>query len=70
MMTMEKEIKDRIMDSLKENPRGLTISDISNMTGISRLTVAKYIYGLIAENKVELRSIGPAKLCCLKLIYA
>ncbi|MFH1229845.1 MAG: winged helix-turn-helix transcriptional regulator [Candidatus Aenigmatarchaeota archaeon] len=67
---MENEIRERIIGALEDNPQGLTMSDISNMTSLSRLTVSKYIYGLIAENKVELRNVGSAKLCCLKVVYA
>lgn len=67
---MENEIRERIVGALKENPQGLTISGISNLTGISRLTVAKYMLSLISGGVVEQRSVGPAKLCCLKVVYA
>jgi DNA-binding transcriptional ArsR family regulator len=67
---MEKEIRSKILEALKDNPQGLTISDLSRITSLSRLTVSKYMSGLTAENKVELRSVGPSKLCCLKAVYA
>jgi len=59
-------IRERIINLLKEHPEGLTILDISKHIGISRQTASRYVYGLISEVIVEIRKIGPAKLCYLK----
>jgi DNA-binding IclR family transcriptional regulator len=67
---MESEIRTRIIDTLKEHPEGLTLMDIASFIGINRVTVSKYVYGLVSEGMIQLRTIGPAKLCCLKVVYA
>ena len=51
---------------LKKHPRGLTILEIAELLGISRITIAKYVYGLTIEGLVRQRQIGPAKLCYLE----
>lgn len=62
----ENNFRERIIEALREHPEGLTIMDISKMLGTNRITVSKYIYGLISENMINQRKIGPAKVCCLK----
>jgi len=64
----ENNFRERIIKILKEHPEGLTIMDISNLLGTNRITVSKYVYGLIAENLIHERKIGPAKMCYLKEI--
>jgi len=61
----ENNIREKIIDILKGSPQGLTILEISKLIGMSRVTISKYIYGLISEDVVYQRKIGPAKLCCL-----
>jgi hypothetical protein len=63
---MEKNIREMILEALKGNPQGLTISAISKTIGVNRVTVSKYIFGLFAEGIVHERCVGPAKLCYLK----
>lgn len=58
-------VRERIIEVLKISPQGLTILEISNLIGMNRTTISKYVYGLISENVVYQRKIGPAKLCCL-----
>ena len=58
--------RDKIIELLSENRRGLSILDISRLIGNNRITVAKYIYGLVSEGLVEQREVGRAKLCYLK----
>jgi DNA-binding IclR family transcriptional regulator len=67
---MESEVRSRIIDILKNHPEGLTLMDIAGIIGMNRVTVSKYVYGLVSEGIIQLRTIGPAKLCCLKVIYA
>jgi len=62
----EGNIKENIINILKEHPEGLSIIDISKYMGISRQTVSKYILGLIAERIIKIHKIGPTKLCYLK----
>ena len=66
----EDDIRSRIIEVLKQNPAGITMIEIASLIGMSRVTVSKYMLGLISEGIVNLRMIGPAKLCCLKVVYA
>jgi hypothetical protein len=66
---MENEIRRRIIDLLKGHPEGLTILGIAEFVDVSRFTASKYVYGLIAEDIVNQRIIGPAKLCCLNSAF-
>jgi predicted transcriptional regulator len=59
-------IEKRILAELKKNPNGLSIIEISKKLSLSRQTVAKYIHGFIYEGSVEIREIGPVKLCYLR----
>ena len=49
----------RVIECSKEAP---TIKDIAFTTGYSRPTVSKYLALLLAEGKVSVRVVGPAKL--------
>ena len=59
-------VRDKILVLLKKHPQGLTILEISELLGVSRITIAKYVYGLTVEGLIKQRQIGPAKLCYLK----
>jgi len=52
----------KIKEILKENPLGLTVTDISRRININRNSVAKYMDVLQISGQVEMRSIGPAKV--------
>lgn len=67
-MDTEKDPKKIILNALKKHPEGLTIQDIADITHLNRLTVSKYVYGLISEGTVLERKIGSAKLCYLKRV--
>jgi len=64
----ENNIREKIVKILKEHPEGLTTIDIAKLIGMNRLTISKYVYGLISENLIYQRKIGPAKICYLKEI--
>jgi DNA-binding IclR family transcriptional regulator len=64
---MKNNVRERIIKTLKEHPEGLKINDISSILGMNRLTVSKYVYGLISEKMIYERKIGPSKLCYLKV---
>jgi DNA-binding IclR family transcriptional regulator len=67
---MENDVRRRIIDLLKDHPEGLTFLEIARHIDMNRVTISKYMYGLISEGFIQLRTIGPAKLCCLKVVYA
>jgi len=56
----------KIKDALKNNSRGLTITEISEATGIGRITVKKYLLYLLSKKEVETRQVGVAKVFYLK----
>lgn len=60
-MGAEKEI----LEFLDKNPDGASISDISQATGHTRATAAKYLELMKLLNKVNFREIGKAKLWVL-----
>ena len=59
-------IREKIIKILKKHPEGLTTNEISEIIGMSRHSLAKYIYQLLGEGKIFQREIGTAKLCYLK----
>jgi Fic family protein len=61
-----KNVKNKIVNIIREHPEGLTTVDITNFLKISRNTVSKYICQLLEEDIVHQRKIGNAKLCYLK----
>jgi DNA-binding IclR family transcriptional regulator len=65
---IENNVREKIIKILKEHPEGLTLLNISKITRMNRITISKYVYGLIAENLVYQRKIGPAKMCYLREI--
>ena len=58
--------KEAILNLLKKNTDGLTISDISKILGFSRNTVSVYLAELKGGDKIRIRSVGIAKLHYLK----
>lgn len=58
--------RERILEFLANHARGATISEISAELDISRQTAAKYLEILKAEDKVEVREVGRAKIHYLK----
>ena len=62
---IENEFKERIMENLRGHPEGLTILSLSESTGISRVTISKYIMVMVAEGIINQRPVGTAKLCYL-----
>jgi predicted transcriptional regulator len=58
----EQETRNRILNLIRENGDGLTISDISRVLEIHYTTASKYLAVLEAEKRVVHRGIGMAKL--------
>ncbi|WP_424359087.1 PAS domain S-box protein [Methanocella sp. MCL-LM] len=51
-----------IKEALRENPRGMTITELSKAVGLNRHSVAKYTEVLVAAGHVDMRSFGPSKV--------
>ncbi|MEM5811488.1 MAG: hypothetical protein QW641_01060 [Candidatus Aenigmatarchaeota archaeon] len=56
------ETAKRVISLLKNNPRGLDISEISRELKISRNTAIKVLERLLIEKRVDYVSKGPAKI--------
>jgi PAS domain S-box-containing protein len=52
----------QIKTILKNNPKGMTVSDISREININRNSVAKYLDVLLISGHVEMLTFGPAKV--------
>ena len=59
-------IAEIIENLLKDHPEGLTTTDLSKISGLNRITISKYLFGLLAKKKVEQRRVGSAKLNFLR----
>lgn len=52
----------RILDRLKANPRGMSVSDLSRDLGVNRNTVSRYLDMLLIAGEVEMHAYGKAKV--------
>jgi predicted transcriptional regulator len=65
-----KNVKSEIVKILGTHPEGLTAQYLSNMIGVSRPTVVKYIFELKGSGIIYRRRVGSATLHYLKsLLY-
>jgi PAS domain S-box-containing protein len=64
MQDQENEIS-RIRTILKENPKGITIEDISKKLPLNRTSTAKYLNTLQISGQAEMRTFGRAKVYTL-----
>ena len=64
-MVLKKEIALQIKDLLKENPQGLSITDIVKVVNINRNTAGRYLENLLISGQVEMRRLGMAKIYML-----
>jgi PAS domain S-box-containing protein len=61
-MVLKKEITHQILDILKKNPHGLSITDIVSAININRSTVGRYLENLLVSGQVEMRRFGMSKI--------
>jgi PAS domain S-box-containing protein len=61
MESYQKEIA-LIQQILKENPKGMTVTDVSRKIKINRNSVAKYLDVMRVSGHVEMITFGPAKV--------
>ena len=62
-------IKKGIVETIKNNPQGLTIKDLATILGVHRQVVTKYILFLEGAETIHRRRIGSATLHYLKEEY-
>ncbi len=61
-MVLSRETATRITDLLKQNPQGLSITDIVKKIAINRNTAGRYLDSLLVSGQVEMRHFGMAKI--------
>ena len=61
----EKIIEEKIIDILKEKPRGLPVLKIAEVAKLHRNTVTKYLGKLITAGILRSQKIGRTRLCIL-----
>jgi PAS domain S-box-containing protein len=59
---MDQEQISQITNALRANPRGMTVTQISQEINLNRNSVAKYLEVLLISGQVEMKSYGPAKV--------
>ena len=64
-MALRREITARITDLLRQNPQGLSITEIVKSGGINRNTAGRYLDNLLISGQVEMRHFGMAKIYSL-----
>ena len=64
-MALRREITSRITELLRQNPKGLSITEIVRIGGINRNTAGRYLDNLLISGKVEMRHFGMAKIYSL-----
>lgn len=64
-MYSSQEAASRILNTLRFRPKGMTISEISQKSGMNRNSVAKYLEVLLISGKVAMDEIGNAKVYTL-----
>jgi len=51
-----------ILTLLRENPRGMSVTEIADATHLNRNTIARYMDNLLVSGRVEMRTFGKAKV--------
>lgn len=51
-----------ILTHLKDNPRGMSVTEIAEATHLNRNTIARYMDTLLVSGQVEMRTFGKAKV--------
>ncbi len=51
-----------LLQALKEQPRGMSVSDIAAAVGVNRNTVSRYLDILLVSGQVEMKAYGKAKV--------
>jgi len=69
-MSVVRNPKKIIIDTIGEHPEGLTFTSLAEHVGLHRHTITKYIYELMGAGVIEQRNVGMAKLCYLRGDYA
>ena len=61
-MVLKRQITAQIRELLRDNPQGLSITDIVKTGNINRNTASRYLEKLLISGQVEMRHLGMAKI--------
>ena len=61
-MDVDREGLSRIRELLKNNPRGLNVTEIAREIGMNRISTAKYLEMLMISGSIDLKTFGPSKV--------
>lgn len=64
-MALRRDITARLTDLLRQNPQGLSITEIVQKIDINRNTAGRYLDNLLISGQVEMRHFGMAKIYSL-----
>ena len=68
-MGPRRDAKQLIIKALREHPEGLMLIEIAGLTGMNRLTVAKYVHELMGSRSVIQKQVAAARVCYLREYY-
>ncbi|MCU0798935.1 MAG: PAS domain S-box protein, partial [Candidatus Thermoplasmatota archaeon] len=61
-MADPEKVRSDMVAMLRDDPRGLSVTEVSRKMGLNRNTVARYLDVLQVSGRIEMRNIGKAKL--------
>ncbi len=61
-MDIDRDGLSRIKELLKNNPRGMNVTEIAREIGMNRLSVAKYLEMLVISGHLDVKAFGPSKV--------
>lgn len=62
MKDREEKIKEKIVETVRKHPEGLTILELAKIIGAHRQTITKYVLVLEATEVIYRRRVGSATL--------
>ena len=65
-MNPRKNAKELIINTLRNHPEGLMLTEIAKILQMNRFTVTKYIHELIGSGSVFQKEAAAAKICYLR----
>ncbi|MBR9691000.1 hypothetical protein GOV08_04925 [Candidatus Woesearchaeota archaeon] len=58
----EEEIHKKVLKTIKNNPSGLTTTDVQKISKVSRKTLEKHLSLLTFENEIHMSQFGPTRV--------
>ena len=58
----ETDVHDRVLSFIKNQPDGMTTTDIQKNTKISRKTLEKHLSLLVSKNEIHMNQFGPTRV--------